>query len=1104
MEPTAYSILSDVDHVLTRPVTYLGPIEPVTAVTWALTGGKAVQRTTTYYPALEQLLLETSTNAVDDIQRALERGVSRERLKMAVKLTNTEVSIYNESLGIPIARHEVSGLWTPDLIFFHLRTSSNYNDNDQRSWAGSNGLGVKLVAIFSTEFRVEVTDPQRKLRYVQCARRNMKEVDQPTITPYDGDKASCCVTFTPDLARFKLTTIPQDMIEMFEWTMAGASWCLGGVPVIFNDREMNMDLCNYTRLFSVPATDNQIVFRNDKVELLFIDSPEQGFQVSFVNNMYCRKNGEHVNELLKTFTAHVLEKLNAKKKLFSIKDVKKHVTLIVRCTVANPMFKTQAKDEFMSPVPKISIPESFLKKTAKWNFVRQMSLYGDIKSKDLPTIPKNKPFIYDKLIGATLMNTDAPCVLILVEGDSAVQAATYYRSYMPGGTDLYSIFPIKGKMLNVRNADAKQIMENPELIAVRHILNISSNLDYSKPEAFKTLTHKGGVLYMTDADVDGDHISGLGQNLFGFAYPSLANRDYVMGMLTPLLVARRPQELRFFYTHTDFEKWTSTLAPDAIAQTDKPKSGQWTVKYYKGLGSWDKEDFHDPTIMGSFKEVVYRYDQQGYDRLTLLFDKNRADDRKGWVSQLNIPSPTYQPEDNVVVETVADFVDTRLIHFSRKSNERGIPSAIDGLKPAQRKIIYAMFKKKLTVASHIKVSQFMGYVAEQTAYEHGEENLGSTIMKLAQDHPGANNIPLVKGKGGYGSRIKNGDDMSSTRYVHMGAGPLNHILFRKEDEPLLRYLDCDGSVVEPAHYIPIIPIIAVNGAQGMGTGFSTDAPTYHPTNTITPWLRAWLRNNYPLPTEEGTVEYPNLVPWYHGFQGTVTPKGTNTFITEGKFYEIGRNSYRITELPIGVSINKYYSQLDTWIKGGQISTAERKCNGEKIDITITGLSLAPTAKNLKLQSTISTSNLTFFDAEGRIVQYETMAAVLEDFCLYRYQAYVKRKELQLAALAADVAEEERKIRYLTAVINGQIDLRVAGVVEILAAQGFPEEYLDLKQRSLSPAGLTWHQQKVVRLQDKIAELIKISERTIWEQELREFEQAYRKEYGGKGKFVLKL
>jgi DNA topoisomerase-2 len=117
-----------------------------------------------------------------------------------------------------------------------------------------------------------------------------------------------------------------------------------------------------------------------------------------------------------------------------------------------------------------------------------------------------------------------------------------------------------------------------------------------------------------------------------------------------------------------------------------------------------------------------------------------------------------------------------------------------------------------------QVAQLIGYIAEQAAYHHGEQSLAMTIVNLAQDYVGSNNLNLLMPNGQYGTRDQGGKDHASPRYIFTEPSPIARAVFHSSDDPLLNNLKEDNDTIEPEYYVPIIPLILINGAEGIGTG----------------------------------------------------------------------------------------------------------------------------------------------------------------------------------------------------------------------------------------------------------------------------------------------
>ena len=107
-------------------------------------------------------------------------------------------------------------------------------------------------------------------------------------------------------------------------------------------------------------------------------------------------------------------------------------------------------------------------------------------------------------------------------------------------------------------------------------------------------------------------------------------------------------------------------------------------------------------------------------------------------------------------------------------------------------------------------------MSEHSAYHHGEQSIASTIIGMAQDFVGSNNINLLLPNGQFGTPHQGGKDHASARYIYTRLSPITRFLFPKDDDILLDYLNEDGQSIEPTWYVPIIPMVLVNGSEGIG------------------------------------------------------------------------------------------------------------------------------------------------------------------------------------------------------------------------------------------------------------------------------------------------
>ncbi|CAL5341794.1 unnamed protein product [Camellia sinensis] len=137
--------------------------------------------------------------------------------------------------------------------------------------------------------------------------------------------------------------------------------------------------------------------------------------------------------------------------------------------------------------------------------------------------------------------------------------------------------------------------------------------------------------------------------------------------------------------------------------------------------------------------------------------------------------------------------DTRLL--KRLTIDGRYVSVLPNVVPGQRKILFCSFK--CNFVKEAKVAQFSGYVSEHSAYLHGEQSLASTIIGMAQDYVGSNNLNLLQPNGQFGTRHQGGKDHASARYIYTQLSPITRFMFPKDDDILLDYLNEDGQSIEP-------------------------------------------------------------------------------------------------------------------------------------------------------------------------------------------------------------------------------------------------------------------------------------------------------------------
>lgn len=353
---------------------------------------------------------------------------------------------------------------------------------------------------------------------------------------------------------------------------------------------------------------------------------------------------------------------------------------------------------------------------------------------------------------------------------------------------------------------------------------------------------------------------------------------------------------------------------------------------------------------------------------------------------------------------------------------------MDGLKISLRKILFAAFKKKLT--KEIKVAQFSGYVSEHSGYHHGEASLNGAIVGMAQNYVGSNNINLLLPNGQFGTRLNGGKDSASERYIFTELNPLTRYIYPEGDDNILNYLHDDGFPVEPIYYVPIIPMILVNGSKGIGTGFSTDIMCYNPLEIIT-----ILKNKLKKDDEN----CKDLLPYYKGFKGIISKIEKGKFLIKGCYNRLEKDNVKITELPIGSWTDDYKKYLEDLLENKKagikdyndlstdktvdISIQFQKGVLDQLEQTIHDNGINGIEKLLKLTTTNSSNNMHMFDANEKLKLYKNAKDIIDDYYPVRLSYYQKRKDFIIEAIKKEMIYLSNRVKYIQENLDNTIDLR---------------------------------------------------------------------------------
>jgi DNA topoisomerase-2 len=967
-----YKGLNDIDHILLRPDMYIGSVDTNMVPMWILDEEteKFVKSDILFSPGLYKIFDEIIVNASDHTVRSKDC----KNIKVTFDKSTGSISVWNDGPGIEVEFHKEFKAYVPEMIFGNLRTSSTY-DEKGKIVGGKNGFGAKLANIFSTEFIIETVDSKNKKYYHQTFTNNMRSKTAPIIK--DCNKESYTkFTFTPDYSKFGYKNMTSDIMALFSKRVYDLAICTNkNVNIFLNDEKISCkDFTKYVKMYYENDPKNLTMYESgSRWKICAIYDNSAGFtSMSFVNGICTYNGGTHVKYIADQLSEKLIEIINKKNKDLKVKPdaVKMNMTLFVVCSIEDPSFNSQVKDKLNTKASAFGsvceLSEDFITKFAKTGIIEEVISLTEFKeNKELKKSDGKKQKNLKDLIklddaedaGGTNAHN---CRLILTEGDSAKAFAKEGLEII--GSKLYGVFPLRGKLLNVRNATVKQLVQNSEFITLKRILGLKQGAEYKSTKELRY----GGILILTDQDADGSHIKGLIINMIHYMWPSLIITDnFIQCLRTPLLKIfknsdKKMDNPKIFYSLNEYTMWKEQESTNLHLWSD--------AKYYKGLGTSTaleaKEtflDFNDKQVnfvckldesdsedvstkdvsdsesdsdddeksTGSNKSKKSSSskksdkdnngdDDKDEDKEDAKYTKMSAKDKKKLKNVDEYVTlafeekrrddrkrwlAKYDPEDIIEMigdVTYKDFINKELIHFSNADNLRSIPSIIDSFKPSLRKIFFAGNKRGKRAAD-IKVAQFAGYIGCETEYHHGEMSLFEAIIGMAQNWPTSNNINLLEPKGNFGSRSMQGKDAASPRYIFTNITKLSHYIYREEDEPILQYIVEEGKSVEPEIYYPIIPMILVNGTSGIGTGYSTNVLQFNPIDIV-----KQLKNII------NDKDYEELIPYYRGFTGTIKKVGDQQFEVNGCYEIISDDTVHITEIPISLrsmSFEKYKEYL---------------------------------------------------------------------------------------------------------------------------------------------------------------------------------------------------
>ncbi len=1005
------------EHIISRPEMYIGSIDNIkdNIIVFDEENDKLVNKNVLYNPGFLKIFDEILVNAIDHSKR--DKTVSY----IKIDINNDFISIENNGSGIPIEIHQKHKIYIPELLFGNLLSSSNYNDNETRVVGGLNGLGASLANIYSKKFIVETC--YNEIYYYQLWENNMYLCHKPKIRKCKK-KDYTKVTFYPDLERFNINNILNFTGLLYKRVYDTAAFIRSGVNIFLNGKKIKIGISHYIKILGHNTDLSQYyIERFEKGDFVweyaisFLGCESNTFsQISFVNGINTIRGGKHVDYIINQVIYIIDEYLKKKKVNIRRNTIKNCLNIIINATIDKPKFDNQSKEYLISSYSNFGVSFKInnknllikLKKSGMIDYLIQVSKEKEHKDLDKKSDGKKiSRLLIKNLYDAKLAGTkrSSECSLILTEGLSAQAFAKCSQDDTLLGIEKYGIFPLKGKLLNTRSATISQLSNNEEINNIKQIIGLKNNMVYKDTKELRY----GRILLLCDADLDGIHIKSLIVNFIQHFWPDLLKIDnFIQTINTPLIKATKGKQIMEFYNEQEFLKWKNS-------QADIKK---YKIKYFKGLGTSTKDDAKK--YFKNMRTINYKYnDGACFDSIRLAFEKKEdsTQKRKEWLRYYNKDEVICKDTNSI---SYTELINKELIHFSIYDNKRSIPCLLDGLKPSQRKIIHYMLKKN--IVKEIKVGQLSGYISAETAYHHGEASLQQTIINLAQDYIGSNNINLLIPEGQFGSLTDNGHDAASPRYIYTYLNNITTDIYNKLDLPLMNYLIDENQIIEPDWFIPIIPMVLVNGAEGIGTGYSTFIPSYNPNDII---------NNLLLMIDN---KEPNrLFPYYRGFTGTVKQVNEHFTVCGRYKMEVGNNKniLKIECLPIGTSINNY---IDFLTKLEQEKKIKKFSNNSKNEDVCFHIELIKESKDIvkdfKLSKKINLTNMHLFNRYSQLNKYTTELDIIYEFFDIRMEFYQKRKDYITNELKEQTDLLKNKIKFIKGYIKGNIRINNIKKVEI--------------------------------------------------------------------------
>ncbi len=604
-----YTSMTEIEHILNKPAIYIGSIYPDIRdyLLYQPSKNQIVKvKNVSYNAGLLKLFDEVLTNSTDE-RRSKTKLFDVTEINVDVN-SNGTISIRDNG-GIAVVEHKTEKMYIPRMIFGQLRTSANYTSD--REGAGTNGLGSKLTNIYSKYFRVTTSDGKKEID-LQWS-KNMGQLDFENIKDVGPNHHGTRTEFQIELFRFEIEKLDMSTIRIMQKRCIDSAAANPGLKITFNsdigDGALNSiwEFDKFDKFVSLHLEkETQKITQNNFDDIVLV--PHIGYNYGFINGAVCSV-GNHFKKIQLQITTKILEILKKQDiELITPKDIENNISIFCSVSVVNPEYESQSKIELKSKLSsdKLRLGKQFLDSLENSEILTNLIDFYNIKylAEQKKNIKKLNGLLKTTKSKKLISCGDKNAInkeLWLFEGTSASNGFLSYRD-----PNTMACYQLRGKVKNTLNLNKDEIVNNIELREIIAVLG----LQFGDPKGnIKNCTFSK-IIIASDMDYDGDHICGLIITFFAKNFPELFLAGRIYRAISPIVIASKGYEEKFFFTNEEFHK-----------EEDKLKG--WEISYIKGLGSL--QDQHYDFMLNNQRLMKFTIKNKNYmDTIKIWFDKSTS------------------------------------------------------------------------------------------------------------------------------------------------------------------------------------------------------------------------------------------------------------------------------------------------------------------------------------------------------------------------------------------------------------------------------------------------------------------------------------------------